>query len=65
MIRLRHYARIDLPPLSADQALQLVAILEDAITAIWEAHGPEMEQYEEPWEDQPPDPSDVPGDRIF
>ncbi len=65
MIRLRHYARIDLPPLSADQALHLVAILEDAIAAIWEAHGPEMEQYEEPWETDSSDLTDIPDDRIF
>lgn len=38
---LRH-AQLHLPPLDADQALSLVAILERAISAIWRAHGESM-----------------------
>jgi hypothetical protein len=36
------HARIHLPPLSADYALTLVAILERAIRAVWRAHGDRM-----------------------
>jgi len=35
-------ARIVLPPLSADYALTLADILDDIVTAIWEAHGDRM-----------------------
>jgi hypothetical protein len=36
------HAQIHLPPLSANQALRLVAMLEHAISAIWRAHGDAM-----------------------
>ena len=32
-------ARITLPPLTGDQALAVVVVLERAITAIWRTHG--------------------------
>jgi len=35
-------ARIHLPPLTAEAALQLVAFLERAIAAVWRAHGDDM-----------------------
>ena len=38
------HAQIHLPPLDADQALALVAILERAISAIWRAHGDSMSE---------------------
>ena len=39
---MKRHAQLRLPPLSADQALHLVTILEDAIAAIWRAHGDAM-----------------------
>lgn len=51
MTPLRRYARIDLPSLAPDQALNLVFFLEDAIAAIWEAHGPEMDAHDDWFED--------------
>lgn len=41
----RRHARIHLPPLDPDQAVVLVNILEDAIRAIWRAHGDAMADY--------------------
>ena len=40
--RRRRHAQIDLPPLSASEALIAVAILERTVTAIWRAHGDAM-----------------------
>ena len=40
-IRRRH-AQIHLPPLRGDQALRLVALFDEAIAAIWRAHGDSM-----------------------
>ena len=37
-------ARIRVPPLTADEALRLVAFLERVTNAIWRAHGNEMSQ---------------------
>jgi hypothetical protein len=39
---MKPHAHIHLPPLSANQALRLVAMLEHAISAIWRAHGDAM-----------------------
>jgi hypothetical protein len=39
---MKRHAQIHLPPLSAVEALRLVALLDRAITAIWRAHGPAM-----------------------
>lgn len=38
------HAQLHLPPLDADQALTLVAILERTISAIWRAHGDPMSE---------------------
>jgi hypothetical protein len=39
---MKPHAQIHLPPLSADQALRVVAMLEHAVHAIWRAHGDAM-----------------------
>ena len=38
----RPHAQIHLPPLSAHDALNLVDLLERAITAVWRTHGDDM-----------------------
>ena len=38
----RRHPQLHLPPLDADTALTVVAILERAIAAIWRAHGDPM-----------------------
>ena len=39
-------AQIHLPPMTADEALRLVAMLDRAITAIWRAHGDAMADHQ-------------------
>lgn len=42
----RRRAQIHLPPLTAEEALQIVALLDRAIAAIWRAHGDAMADHQ-------------------
>lgn len=53
----QRHARVNLPPMSGEQAYLLAAILEQTATAIWRAHGDAMADFQgRAFPDAPPPP---------